>query len=148
MIALLVREYLFNRLHYRSANWVFKNLSRIILMRSFFCWCAFSMKATNSLEGLGIRIVFVVSILIKGYIGSATKLLNLFSPPQIPAQLFATSLGLSPPPGAHGFCDNRLAHSPAGHPPLFAGAGCACPVRASPSPFAASPAVRPLRGRI
>ena len=31
-------------------------------MRSFFCCCAPFMKATNSLEGFGIRIVFVVSI--------------------------------------------------------------------------------------
>lgn len=31
-------------------------------MRSFFCCCAPFMKATNSREGFGIRIVFVVSI--------------------------------------------------------------------------------------
>ena len=40
-------------------------LSQILSMRSFFSCCASFMKATNSFEGLGIRIVFVVSISIE-----------------------------------------------------------------------------------
>ncbi|MDE6097557.1 MAG: hypothetical protein K2G24_01580, partial [Muribaculaceae bacterium] len=39
-------------------------LSQILFMRSFFSCCASFMKATNFFEGLGIRIVFVVSISI------------------------------------------------------------------------------------
>lgn len=38
---------------------------QILFMRSFFSFCAFSMKATNSLEGFGILIAVVVAICLR-----------------------------------------------------------------------------------
>lgn len=61
MIALIIGDESFNRFHYPLMS--FRYLSHTDFMRSFFRCCDFSMKATNSLEGFGIRIVSVVPIL-------------------------------------------------------------------------------------
>lgn len=64
MIALIIKECLFNRLHQFLDCSVFKKLSRIDAKRSFLRKLAFSMKATRSLVGLGMRMGAVVSIII------------------------------------------------------------------------------------
>ncbi len=62
MIVLIIGNDGFYRFHQPLIS--LRYLSQALFMRSFFCCCAFSMKATNSREGLGILIVLVVFILI------------------------------------------------------------------------------------